>query len=120
MPTLFPYTTLFRSPIAVAWLLFNPSAHSAQLEFWSTSEAWWLVAAGPVTLIPLVCFNAAARHLPYTALGFLQYVSPTLVLLGAVLLFNEHLATGTLIAFGFIWAGLVIYSIDAWLTVRKH
>ncbi|MBU5224278.1 EamA family transporter, partial [Vibrio cholerae] len=47
-------------PIAVAWLLFNPTAHSAQLAFWSTSEAWWLVAAGPVTLIPLVCFNAAA------------------------------------------------------------
>eukprot|EP01132_Coremiostelium_polycephalum_P019972 gene19972-23746_t len=72
-------------PIAIAWLLFNPSAHSAQMEFWSTSEAWWLVAAGPVTLIPLVCFNAAARHLPYTALGFLQYVAPTLVLLEAVL-----------------------------------
>jgi chloramphenicol-sensitive protein RarD len=67
-----------------------------------------------------VCFNAAARHLPYTALGFLQYVAPTLVLLEAVLLFNEHLAPATLIAFCFIWAGLVVYSLDAWLTVRKN
>lgn len=107
-------------PIAIAWLLFNPSAHSAQLEFWGTSEAWWLVAAGPVTLIPLVCFNAAARHLPYTALGFLQYVAPTLVLLEAVLLFGEHLASSTLLAFAFIWAGLVVYSLDAWMSVRKR
>jgi chloramphenicol-sensitive protein RarD len=58
--------------------------------------------------------------LPYTALGFLQYVAPTLVLLEAVLLFGEQLAPSTLIAFAFIWAGLVVYSLDAWLTVRKR
>lgn len=40
-------------PIAIAWLLFNPTATSAQAAFWTTSEAWWLVAAGPVTLVPL-------------------------------------------------------------------
>ena len=78
------------------------------------------MAAGPVTLIPLVCFNAAARHLPYTALGFLQYVAPTLVLLEAVLLFGEHLAPSTLTAFAFIWAGLVVYSVDIWLSARKR
>ena len=41
-------------------------------------------------------------------------------LLEAVLLFGEHLAPSTLIAFAFIWAGLVVYSLDAWLTVRKR
>ncbi len=51
----------------------------------------------------LVCFNAAARHLPYTTLGFLQYLAPTLVLLQAVLLFDEHLSSSTLVAFMFIW-----------------
>ena len=107
-------------PIAVAWLLFNPTAASAQPEFWTTTEAWWLVAAGPVTLIPLVCFNAAARHLPYTTLGFLQYLAPTLVLLQAVLLFGEHLSSSTLVAFMFIWAGLAVYSVDAWLSLRRR
>ena len=37
-----------------------------------------LGVAGPATLIPLVCFNAAARHLPYTTLGFMQYIAPVL------------------------------------------
>lgn len=107
-------------PIALAWLWLNPAAASSQAAFWSTSEAWWVVAAGPVTLVPLVCFNAAARHLPYTTLGFLQYIAPTLVLLLAVLLFDEHLSSSTLVAFLFIWAGLVVYSVDAAMTMRRR
>ena len=107
-------------PIAIVWLLLHPEANSAHADFWSTSEAWLLVAAGPATLIPLVCFNAAARHLPYTTLGFMQYIAPTLVLTLAVTVYGEHLSASTLIAFTFIWAGLVVYSLDAWLTLRRR
>jgi len=107
-------------PLAAAWLLMHPSAGSAQADFYTSSEALWLIAAGPVTLVPLVCFNAAARHLPYTTLGFLQYLAPTLVLLQAVLLFGEHLSSSTLVAFMFIWAGLALYSVDAWVSLRRR
>ncbi|MNH10012.1 EamA-like transporter family protein [compost metagenome] len=107
-------------PLAIGWMLLNPMAHSAQASFYTSSEALWLIAAGPVTLVPLVCFNAAARHLPYTTLGFLQYLAPTLVLLQAVWLFGEHLSSSTLVAFMFIWAGLALYSVDAWLSLRRR
>lgn len=107
-------------PLALIWLALNPGALSAQAEFWTTSQALWLAAAGPVTLIPLVCFNAAARHLPYTTLGFLQYLAPTLVLLLAVLLYDEHMNASTIVTFACIWAGLAIYSIDAWLSLRRR
>ncbi|KPX00212.1 MULTISPECIES: EamA family transporter RarD [Pseudomonas syringae group] len=107
-------------PLALIWLTLNPTAVSAQPEFWTTTQAIWLAAAGPVTLIPLVCFNAAARHLPFTTLGFLQYLAPTLVLLLAVLLYGEHLTTSTIITFAFIWAGLAIYSVDIWLKSRSR
>ncbi|WP_085591351.1 EamA family transporter RarD [Pseudomonas sp. B14(2017)] len=107
-------------PLALGWLLLHPAATSAQGAFYTSSEALWLMAAGPVTLVPLVCFNAAARHLPYTTLGFLQYLAPTLVLLQAVLLFDEHLSSSNLVAFMFIWAGLAIYSVDAWVSLRKR
>lgn len=106
-------------PLALGWLLLHPAAMSAQGGFYTTSEALWLMAAGPVTLVPLVCFNAAARHLPYTTLGFLQYLAPTLVLLQAIWLFDEHLSSSTLTAFMFIWAGLALYSVDAWRSLRK-
>ena len=107
-------------PIAIGWLLLHPDANTANAEFWTRSEAWLLVAAGPATLIPLVCFNTAARHLPYTTLGFMQYLAPTLVLIQAVLLFGEHLSSSTVVALAFIWAGLVVYSIDAWLNMRRR
>ena len=107
-------------PVALAWLALHPAAMSSQASFWSGSEALWLAAAGPITLVPLVCFNAAARHLPYTTLGFLQYLAPTLVLLQAILLFDEHFSPSTLLAFAFIWAGLFVYSLDIWLNLRKR
>ena len=106
-------------PLAIGWLLLNPMAVSAQASFWTTSQAWWLAAAGPITVMPLICFNAAARHLSYTTLGFLQYIAPTLVLSLAVLVYGEHLAASTLLAFAFIWAGLAVYSVDIWLRSRR-
>ena len=75
---------------------------------------------GAEALVPLVCFNAAARHLPFATLGFLQYIGPTLVMLLAVLVYGEHLAASTLVTFCFIWAGLAVYSIDAWVNMRKR
>ena len=107
-------------PVALGWLLLHPAAVSSQPEFWSEPHAFWLIAAGPVTLIPLLCFNAAARHLPYTTLGFLQYIAPTLVMLLAVLVYGETLAADKLLAFLFIWAGLVVYSVDIWLGARRR
>ncbi len=107
-------------PLALGWLIWHPAAMSTQGAFWSTSEALWLIAAGPITLVPLLCFNAAARHLPYTTLGFLQYLAPTLVMLQAIFLFGEHLDPSKLLAFICIWAGLALYSLDIWLNMRRR
>ncbi|WP_426151340.1 EamA family transporter RarD [Pseudomonas sp. DC3000-4b1] len=107
-------------PLALGWLLLHGDAVTAQPEFWSTSVAWLLVAAGPVTLVPLLCFTAAARDLPYATLGFLQYVAPTLVLILAVSFYDEHLSTGNLMAFAFIWLALAVYSLDVWQVLRKN
>ena len=108
-------------PIALIWLAVHPQAMSSQPSFWTQPSALLLMLAGPVTVIPLLCFNAAARHLPYTTLGFLQYIAPTLVLLQAVLIFGEHLDSSRLISFSFIWAALALYSIDTYKSLRsKH
>ncbi|WAJ37041.1 EamA family transporter RarD [Pseudomonas sp. GOM7] len=107
-------------PVALIWLALHPAAMSGQAGFWSSGEVLLLALAGPITLIPLVCFNAAARHLPYTTLGFLQYIAPTLVMLQAVLLFGERLDPARLMAFACIWAGLVVYSLDIWINSRRR
>ncbi|MCP8463016.1 EamA family transporter RarD [Pseudomonas sp. ZM23] len=106
-------------PLALGWLLLFADGPSTHLEFWSTREALWLAAAGPITLVPLVCFNAAARHLPYATLGFLQYLAPTLVLLQAIFLFGEHLDSTRMVSFGCIWLALVVYSVDIWYRLSR-
>lgn len=106
-------------PLALGWLWLHPDAGSSQQAFWSSSQAWWLAMAGPVTVLPLLCFNAAARHLPYATLGFLQYLAPTLVLLQAVFFFGETLEPARLLAFACIWTALVVYSLDAGLALRR-
>lgn len=71
-----------------------------------------LVAAGLVTALPLLWFTAAARALPLSTMGFLQYLSPTGQFLLAVLAYGEPLTTERLVAFGLIWAALAIFSVD--------
>ena len=106
-------------PLALIWLLLFGSGASTELAFWSSADALWLVAAGPVTLIPLLCFNAAARHLPYSTLGFLQYITPTLLLMLAVWVFHEPFPADRQLAFFCIWAGLAVYSYDIWQIMLK-
>jgi chloramphenicol-sensitive protein RarD len=111
--------TLMLLPLALGWLFLHPAAVSSQPAFWSESQALLLIAAGPVTLLPLLCFTAAAQRLPYATLGFLQYVAPTMVLLLAVLVFGEQLDPARLLSFAFIWAALAVYSLDTWRLLRR-
>ena len=69
-----------------------------------------LVGAGPLTATPLILYAAGARLLNYATIGILQYIVPTLIFLTAVFLFGEPFGLWQLVAFGFIWSALVVYS----------
>lgn len=71
-----------------------------------------LVLAGAVTAAPLLCFTSAARLLPLTTLGFLQYVAPSGQFMLAVLAYGEVLTTGRIITFVCIWIALAIFTTD--------
>ncbi len=77
-----------------------------------------LAGTGVVTAVPLVLFTSAARRLPLSTVGFLQYLAPTGQFLLAVLAFGEPLARERLLAFGWIWAGLAVFSVDLWRAPR--
>jgi chloramphenicol-sensitive protein RarD len=79
-----------------------------------------LVAAGPITAIPLVWFAMGIRRLPLSTIGVLQYVTPTLQFLCAVVLFREPFGTVQAIAFGFIWSALALYTWDMFHAVRRR
>jgi len=71
-----------------------------------------LIAAGPVTTVPLLLFAAGARRLSMALLGVLQYITPSLQLALGVWLYHEPFATAKLVGFGLVWAGLAVYLLD--------
>ena len=97
-------------PVALAWLAWRYAAGTPS--FGSTqSESALLLLAGIVSTIPLLLFTGAARRLPYSTLGMLQFVAPTLQFLLAVLLYGEPFTRAHAIAFGAIWTALAIYMV---------
>ncbi len=78
-----------------------------------------LALAGPVTALPLLFFAAGARRIPFSQIGFLQYIAPTLQFLIGVLLFHEPLSATRLAGFSLVWLALLIYGSVEWGRSRR-
>ena len=76
-----------------------------------------LVLGGPATVAPLVTFAWAARRMPLSTLGFLQFIAPTMQFVIGVA-FGERLSPLSILAFGFIWSGVAVYAFTAWRKTR--
>lgn len=104
-------------PLALAYLAYTTVQDHNTFVSASTSTRWLLVAAGPITSIPLLMFAAGARRIPLSLVGVLQYITPSLQLLLGVWLYNEELDGARLAGFIVIWVALALYSVEGlWRT----
>jgi len=100
--------SFFLAPLALGWLLWlEQGGHGHFLHDRATDLL--LILGGALTAIPLLLFTAAAKRLPYSTLGFLQYVAPSLQFLLAVLAFGEPLTAAHIVCFAAIWTALAIF-----------
>jgi chloramphenicol-sensitive protein RarD len=107
--------TLLLFPLALGTLAWKLTHGQARFLSGDTRLDVLLLLAGPFTAIPLLFFAGAARRLPLSTLGFLQYLSPTLQFLLAVLAYGEPFRRAQAGAFAFIWAALVLFAYhNAW------
>ncbi|VTP59794.1 putative chloramphenical resistance permease RarD [Serratia rubidaea] len=111
--------TLWLLPVAAVYLFFIADSATSHLGANPWSLNLLLVAAGIVTTVPLLFFTAAATRLRLSTLGFFQYLGPTLMFLLAVTFYGKPSAQDKLVTFGFIWAALVLFTLDALYTQRK-
>jgi chloramphenicol-sensitive protein RarD len=95
-------------PFTLAWLAWDLAAGTAPFGS-TTRETILLLLAGLVSTTPLLLFTGAARRLPYSTLGMLQFLAPTLQFIIAVSLYGEPLTPAHIIAFAAIWAALALY-----------
>jgi chloramphenicol-sensitive protein RarD len=100
-------------PVAVTYWYFMPSSESSNLFNNTTEINSLLIGLGIVTTLPLLCFTAAAKRLQYTTIGFIQYIGPSLMFILAVALYEETMEIKDMITFGFIWAGLILFTWDS-------
>ena len=71
-----------------------------------------LVGAGIVTAIPLLLFNGSGNRLPFTIIGLLQYITPSLQFLIGVVVRHEKMSTASWAGFFVIWGALIVLGID--------
>jgi chloramphenicol-sensitive protein RarD len=108
---LFPFAAAY-----VMWLTVN--GENAFVNAASDTTRLLLVAAGPITAIPLLLFANGARQIPLSILGLLQYLSPTIQFMLGVWLFHEAFTSDRLVGFVMIWAALALFGGEGLLRSR--
>ena len=112
--------TLLLAPLAVVALLWaGPSGPGSQ---WPAHDAHtWLffLLSGPVTAIPLLLIAAGARRVPLSTMGFLQYITPSILALMGVFLYGETFAGPRAVGFVFIWVALALYTAEGLWAGRR-
>ncbi|WP_434930695.1 EamA family transporter RarD [Shewanella sp. HL-SH5] len=96
-------------PIALGYLLVTLDSSATSMLVNNLSLNLTLIAAGIVTTIPLLCFAGAAVRIPFSILGFFQYIGPSIMFILAIKLFNEPFDMEKGLTFGFIWLALVVF-----------
>lgn len=112
--------TLVMLPLSALFLLLPESGSSHAFVNAGINTSLLLIAAGPVTAIPLLLFAYGARRIPLSLVGILQYIGPTIQLLLGIYLYNEAFSSTKFIGYGLIWCALGLYSIESLWKAWRH
>ena len=110
--------TVWLAPIAVVQLMVVAAVSGLTFGSVSTWHTVGLLAAGVVTAVPLLFFAAAARRLPLTYMGLIQYFAPILQFLVGVFVLLEPMPPERWVGFALVWVALVLLTTDMVLTGR--
>ena len=107
--------TLLILPLALGYILWLGQTGAGVFLAGDSETDLLLFGAGVMTAVPLLCYVAAARRLPISTVGMLFYITPSGLFILATTLYGEVVTTSDLITFGFIWAGLILFTVE-----RQH
>lgn len=112
--------SLMLTPAALAWLGWLWGQGELVFATETTAVQLLLVAAGPVTAVPLLLFATGVRRIPYSTAALIQYVSPSMVFLIGVFIFDEPFTTDMLIGFVIIWTGVALFMGELLAGMRRR
>lgn len=111
LPGLAAETTTI-APLALAYLAWLGVSGNGTFSPDDPAHALLLASSGLVTAVPLLLFSSAARRIPLSLVGMLQYLAPVLQFLCGVLVFHEHMPPARWAGFVLVWLALVVLTVD--------
>lgn len=109
----FTIETTLLLPLGLAQLVFLATISQIQFGYAGLVPSLGLAAYGFLTAIPLLLFGAAAKRVPLSYIGFMQYLTPTLQFLLGLFYFQEQMSGARWFGFAMVWFALAILSFDA-------
>ena len=110
--------TVVLAPVAAVLLLVVGSRSGLAFGSHGGWHTALLVLSGVVTAVPLLCFAAAARRIPLVTVGLIQFITPVMQLLCAVLLLDEYMPRERWVGFGIVWLALIVLTVDSLAGLR--
>jgi chloramphenicol-sensitive protein RarD len=105
---------------ALLYLLYSETAGQGAFLHSGVISDVLLAGAGLMTTVPLLMFASAARRIPLSLVGILQYIAPTLQFLLGVLVYGEPFTHTQLIGFGMVWVALILFGGEGYLASRPQ
>ncbi len=100
------------APLALAGLVWLSAAGLARADTGDAGHMALLAGTGVITAVPLLFFASAARRVPLSTIGLLQYIAPSMQLVVAVLVFGEDMPASRWAGFALVWAALALLTLD--------
>jgi chloramphenicol-sensitive protein RarD len=111
--------TILLAPLAIGYLIWCELTGIGTLGHSSGLVTFLLLAGGVVTSVPLFLFAYGARRVPYSTIGVLQFIAPSMQLACGLIVFGEPFESARATGFVLIWTGLVIYAANALWRARS-
>jgi chloramphenicol-sensitive protein RarD len=105
--------TILLAPFAVGYLVWCEASGGAAFGHSGALVNGLLLFGGVITSVPLVWFAFGARQVPYSTIGVIQFLAPSLQLVCGLIVFHESLPAARAAGFVLIWVGLFIYASNA-------
>jgi chloramphenicol-sensitive protein RarD len=116
----FTVETTLLLPLGIVQLVVLAGMMQIQFGYAGLAPSLGLAAYGVLTAIPLLLFGAAAKRVPLSYIGFMQYLTPTLQFLLGLIVFHEPMPAARWLGFAMVWFALSILSFDALRQLRNR
>ena len=112
--------TLLLAPLAAGYLLWLEASGAGAMGHSALTIDALLVGSGAITALPLFLFAYGARLIPFSTMGLLQYIAPSLQMVLGLMVFGESLDHNRAVGFALIWSALAIYVADGLWRARAR